>query len=73
MKKGLFSKLIVTFIVAVNSIFAAAVLYVFLRTGSEPTGLITAWFAFTTGELWQIAKIKRKKIESEEKSNENNI
>lgn len=37
-------------------------LYVFLRIGSEPSTLVTAWFAFTTGELMALAAIKRKEI-----------
>ena len=46
-------------VILLNVSFAAAVLYVFLRTGTEPTALVVAWFAFTTGELWLLAKIKR--------------
>ena len=56
-----FSKPIVVLIILINVIFAAAVLYVFLRTGSEPSTLVGAWFAFTTGELWLLATIKKKK------------
>ena len=54
-----FSKTIVALVILLNVSFAAAVLYVFLRTGTEPTALVVAWFAFTTGELWLLAKIKR--------------
>ena len=60
-KKGRFSKFIVTFVILLNVIFTAAVLYIFLNIGSEPTTLITAWFTFTTGELWMLASIKKKK------------
>lgn len=42
--------------------FAAAVLYVFLRTGAEPVTLVAAWFAFTTGELWLLSGIKKAEI-----------
>ena len=38
-KKNDFSKLIVTAVVIMNAAFTAAVLYVFLRVGSEPTVL----------------------------------
>lgn len=48
--------------VLLNVLFAAAVLYVFLRMGSEPTALVVAWFAFTTGELWLLAGIKKSKL-----------
>lgn len=63
-----FSKVIVTLVILLNVVFTAAVLYVFLRVGDEPTALIAAWFAFTTGELWLLASIK--KIEVKEKNDE---
>ncbi len=55
-----FSKMIVTLVILLNVAFAAAVLYVFLLVGSEPATLIGFWFAFTTGELWLLAGIKKK-------------
>ena len=61
-----FSKLIVSFVIAANALFTIAVLYVFLEIGSEPVALIGAWFAFTTGELWLLASIKKKKIKEGE-------
>lgn len=61
-KKNRFSKFIVTLVILLNVVFTAAVLYVFLHVGNEPTTLITAWFAFTTGELWILSSIKKKKI-----------
>lgn len=69
-----YSKFIVALVILLNSIFTAAVLYVFLRIGTEPTTLITAWFAFTTGELWMLATIKKHEIrfkgdEKDENSN----
>ena len=63
MSKGIFSKTLVAGIVITNVIFTIAVLAIFLQTGSEPATLIGSWFAFTTGELWFLAKIKRDKIE----------
>ena len=54
-----FSKLIVAAIIAMNGLFTIAVLYIYLRVGSEPAVLIGAWFAFTTGELWALAMIKK--------------
>lgn len=66
--KNKFSKFIVAAVVLLNTGFTAAVLYVFLRVGSEPTALIAAWFAFTTGELWMLAEIRKAKL----KGGENN-
>ena len=39
-------------------------------TSFEPTALIAAWFAFTTGELWMLKDIKKKKIDKEGKQND---
>ena len=61
MKKGIFSKLVVSFVIIANVVFTGLVLFVFLRTGGEPITLIGSWFAFTTVELWQLATIKKKK------------
>lgn len=55
-----FSKKVITAIVTLNVVFAMAVLVVFWHTGSEPQILVGAWFAFTTGELWALASIKKK-------------
>ena len=60
--KNRFSKLIVAAVVLLNTGFTAATLYVFLRTGGEPTALIAAWFSFTTGELWMCAGIRKAKL-----------
>ena len=60
-----FSKLIVSLIILLNVLFTVGVLYVFLRVGNEPSVLIGAWFAFTTGELWLLATIKKKEIDNE--------
>jgi hypothetical protein len=65
-RKSRFSKFIVSLVILLNVTFTAAVLYVFLRIGNEPTTLITAWFAFTTGELWMLASIKKKKIKGDD-------
>ena len=59
-----FSKFIVTLVILLNVSFTVAVLYVFLRIGSEPTALISAWFGFTTIELWALAGIKKREIET---------
>lgn len=57
-----FSKAIVALVILLNVGFTSAVLYAFLRIGSEPVAIITAWFAFTTGELWMLANIKKTKV-----------
>ena len=72
-KKNRFSKFIVTVVILMNILFTAAVLYVFLQTGSEPMTLIGCWFAFTTGELWMLSSIKKSKVKKEgDDINENN-
>ena len=60
--KTSYSKLIVVIVIVLNTAFAFATLYVFLKTSSEPSTLIAAWFAFTTGELWILKDIKKQKI-----------
>ena len=60
-KKSMFSKTIVASIILLNVIFTIAVLSIFLRTSNEPSGLIVAWFSFTTVELWSLAGIKKAK------------
>lgn len=62
MSKGLFSKILVVFIITANVAFTVAVLLIFRAVGSEPATLIASWFAFTTGELFLLSKIKREKI-----------
>lgn len=66
-----FSKAVVIFILLINTIFTAAVFYVFLRVGNEPTALIGAWFGFTTVELWSLSKIKREDIKNDSNGNFN--
>jgi flagellar basal body-associated protein FliL len=70
-KKNRFSKFIVILVVLLNILFTAAVLYIFMRTGSEPMTLIGAWFAFTTGELWMLSSIKKSKVKKDGENNEN--
>ena len=69
-KKGGFSKLIISLVVVMNIIFTSAVLYVFLKTSSEPVALVGAWFAFTTGELWMLSSIKKEKVKKGDSENE---
>jgi len=60
--KRSFAKMLIPFIIFINIIFTGAVLYVFLQTGAEPATLVVSWFAFTTGELWLLATIKKTKL-----------
>jgi len=59
-----FSKAIVSLVILLNTAFTVAVLYIFYRLGTEPTTLIGAWFGFTTIELWALAGIKKREIET---------
>jgi len=68
-----FSKIIVSLIILLNVLFTVGVLYVFLRVGNEPSVLIGAWFAFTTGELWMLSSIKKKEIDNERDYDEEGI
>jgi hypothetical protein len=60
-----YSKVIVALVILLNAFFTAAVLYTFLKVGSEPMTLIGCWFAFTTGELWMLSSIKKSKVKKE--------
>lgn len=65
-KQGRFSKRIVSLVILLNVFFTATVLYVFFKTSSEPTVLVSCWFAFTTGELWMLSSIKKKEVKENE-------
>ena len=64
-KKNVFSKVVVSLVISLNVIFTIGVLLIFLRTSSEPTSLVVAWFSFTTVELWSLAGIKKAKEKKE--------
>ena len=64
-KSSIFSKVIVSVVIGLNVLFTVAVLMIFLKTSCEPTGLIAAWFSFTTVELWSLAGIKKAKEKKE--------
>ena len=66
-KTSVFSKVIVSVVIGLNVLFTIAVLIIFLKTSCEPTGLVAAWFSFTTVELWSLAGIK--KAEKKKESN----
>jgi len=65
-----FSKKIVVAVIWLNILFTLAVLYVFLKTGSEPTVLVGCWFSFTVTQLWALAFIKKHKIKAAQKDEE---
>ena len=65
-KKIKYSKVIVAAVIILNIIFTAATLLVFWHTGAEPTVLVGAFFAFSTGELWALAGIKKAEIKSKD-------
>ena len=65
-----YSKRIVFLVIVLNILFTVGVLYVYLKTGSEPAVLVGSWFGFTTVELWQIARIKINKVKNGGNKNE---
>lgn len=65
-----FSKAIVVLVILLNIVFTGTVLFIFFRVGAEPTALISAWFAFTTVELWALAGIKKREIDVERREME---
>ena len=69
-KKGGFSKFIITLVILMNICFTSAILYAFLQTGNEPSTLVASWFAFTTGEVWALAIIKKEKQKKGDEYNE---
>lgn len=57
-----FSSKVVIAVILLNVLFTLAVLAVSWHTGQGLDSLVVGWFAFTTGELWTLGKIKRDKI-----------
>ena len=60
-----FSSIVVLLVIVLNIWFAREVIELIRDVSIEPTVLIGAWFAFTTGELWCLKDIKKKKIDKE--------
>ena len=56
------AKVVNPFIVVANIFFTWKIIKLYELTGSEPSTLIISWFAFTTGELWLMASIKKTKV-----------
>ena len=65
-----FASIVVLIVIGLNVWFADRVLTVVEHTSIEPAVLIGAWFAFTTGELWMLKDIKKKKIDKESDSHD---
>ena len=65
-KSSVFSKVIVSVVIALNVAFTTeTITLIFAKTSCEPSGLIIAWFSFTTVELWSLAGIKKTKEKKE--------
>lgn len=64
-----YSKWIVPLVIMLNVLFVYYVFDLIKFTGAiPPDSLIYSWFAFTTGELWMLASIKKtKEIENTKK------
>ncbi len=58
-----FSNWVVALVIALNTVFTVAVLFIFYKVGMEPVTLIGCWFGWTTVELWALAGIKKREIE----------
>lgn len=61
MSKGFYSKLIVSGVILLNIVFTSAVIAVSFSGNVVPDSLIGGFFAWTTGELWLLASIKKTK------------
>ena len=77
-----FSKMIIIAVIIMILIFTGCILYIFYDKGNEPTVIIASFFAFMTGEVFALAKLKlteiniegsNKKKEIEEEKNGNSI
>lgn len=68
MKDVKFSSKVVLLVIVINLWFVKEVIELIRDVSIEPTVLIGSWFAWTTGELWMLKEIKKKKIEKEKES-----
>lgn len=60
-----FSKIVIILVIIMILIFTGWVLYIFYNNKTEPTAMIAAFFAFMTGEVWALAKLKLAEINAE--------
>lgn len=63
-----FGSAVVVAVILLNVAFAVAVLAGSWHTWQGLDSLVVGWFAFTTGELWTLGKIKRGKIGKDDKN-----
>lgn len=63
--KSKYSKKIVALVVLLITVYTAAFLYAFMRVGSEPSTLITAFYAWAGYELWQLKDLKKTEIKQQ--------
>lgn len=70
MKKGSYSKLIISLIILLNVAFTAYLLYILPQLTFEPSTLIVSWFGFTSGEAGLLALIKIFKVKKGGKQDE---
>ena len=68
-----FSKIVIITVIIMVLIFTGSILYIFDRKGAEPSVIITAFFAFMTGEILALAKLKLAEIETETKEKKKEI
>ena len=63
-----FSKMVIIAVIIMILIFTGSVLYIFYKKGAEPTVIIASFFAFMTGEVLALAKLKLSEITVGEKN-----
>ncbi|PKM93901.1 MAG: hypothetical protein CVU84_13410 [Firmicutes bacterium HGW-Firmicutes-1] len=61
-REGLYSKLLLLFVIALNVWFTDRMLHLLSLGVAEPVALIGFWFSFTGSELWIMANIKKQKL-----------
>lgn len=66
-----FSKVVIVAVIIIVFIFTGVILYIYNNKASEPTTIITAFFAFMTGEVLALAKLKLAEIDNEKYENKN--
>lgn len=66
-----FSKMVIIAVIIMVLIFTGCVLYIFNKKGAEPTVIIASFFAFMTGEVFALAKLKLSEITTENNNNNN--
>ena len=65
MKNMKFASTVVLLVIGFNVWFTDRIITLIETTSFEPAVLIGTWFAWTTGELWMLKDIKKKKIDKE--------